>query len=229
MAFLRCRLGLSRRATASLTRLAAALAAEPNPATTITDTLDVIDRHLADSLSGLEIRQVREARRIADVGSGAGFPGLPLACALPDAHVDLIEANRRKTEAISRLITAVGLDNAEVAAARTEEWGAGPQAGSYDAVVVRAVGALPVLVEYAAPLLHESGVLVAWKGARDVDEEAAGAAAGSILDMRPIEVVKVTPYVEARNLHLHVYRKTGPTPEGFPRRPGMAAKRPLGT
>jgi 16S rRNA (guanine527-N7)-methyltransferase len=85
-----------------------------------------------------------------------------------------------------------------------------------------------VLVEYAAPLLRCGGVLVAWKGARDDEEERRGAAAAAALGMEVEEVRSVAPFAGARNRHLHVLRKVGATPEGFPRRPGMARKRPLG-
>ena len=91
----------------------------------------------------------------------------------------------------------------------------------------RAVGPLAVLVEYAAPLLSDNGVLVAWKGRRDADEERAGDAAAAQLGLAALPVLAVEPYAGSRNRHLHVYRKVGPTPPGFPRRPGMAAKRPL--
>jgi 16S rRNA (guanine527-N7)-methyltransferase len=84
-----------------------------------------------------------------------------------------------------------------------------------------------VLAEYAAPLLELGGSLVAWKGARDVDEEAAGAAAAEILGLEPRPPVPVRPFKGSRERNLYVYTKTAPTPERFPRRPGMATKRPL--
>ena len=109
--------------------------------------------------------------------------------------------------------------------ARAEEWPEG--LGVHDVVTARAVAALPVLCEYAAPLLADGGVLVAWKGAVDDAEAAAGAAAGALLGLEPVEVLAVDPYPEAERRTLHVYRKVAPTPERFPRRPGMAVKRPL--
>ena len=105
----------------------------------------------------------------------------------------------------------------------------GGGAGAYDAVTARAVAALPVLVEYAAPLLRADGVLVAWKGARARDEEEAGARAAASVGLEPVEVRHVVPFEGARDRHLHVFCKVSPTPERFPRRPGMAEKRPLGT
>jgi 16S rRNA (guanine527-N7)-methyltransferase len=187
---------------------------------------------VADSLSGLEVPELSSAGRIADIGAGAGFPGLVLAIALPRAEVDLIESAGRKTAVIDRLIQAAELPNARSVTARAEDYARtaaalGGGRVAYDAVTARAVGPLALLVEYAAPLLREGGVLVAWKGARDAAEEAAGAGAAEKVGMAVREVIPVRPYPSSENRHLHVYRKIAPTPPGFPRRAGMARKRPL--
>lgn len=212
--------------------LLAALAAEPDPHTSVSDPEEAIDVHVADSLSGLQVGELTGARRIADVGAGAGFPGLVLAIALPRAQVDLIESAGRKTAVIDRLIQASELGNARSVTARVEDFARTPAAlggggGAYEAVTARAVGPLALLAEYAAPLLREDGVLVAWKGARDEAEEAAGAAAAEKVGMALKEVLAVQPYPASENRHLHVYRKVAPTPPEFPRRTGMARKRPL--
>ena len=213
--------------------LLAALAAEPDPHTTVADPEAALEVHVADSLSGLEVSELSAARRIADIGAGAGFPGLVLAIALPRAEVDLLESSGRKTAVIDRLIQAAELGNARSVTARAEDYARTPAAlggggGAYDAVTARAVGPLALLVEYAAPLLRMDGVLVAWKGARDPIEEAAGAAAAEKVGMAVKEVLSVQPYPASENRHLHVFRKVGPTPPEFPRRAGMARKRPLG-
>jgi 16S rRNA (guanine527-N7)-methyltransferase len=184
--------------------------------------------HVADSLSGLEVAELRVAAKIADVGSGAGFPGLPLAVALPDARVDLIESGGRKCEFIESAIEAAGIANARVLHARSEEVASGEGREAYDAVTARAVGRLSTLAELASPLLHDGGVLVAWKGRRDPDEEAQLARAAGALGMSPARILAVGPYAGSRHRHLHVIRKSGPTPAGLPRRPGMAKKRPRG-
>jgi 16S rRNA (guanine527-N7)-methyltransferase len=210
-----------------------ALAAEPDPHTTVSAPAEALDAHVADSLSGLAVSDIGRARRIVDVGAGAGFPGLALAIAVPRARVDLVDSAGRKTAVIARLAQAAELSNARAITARAEDWARTPAAlggggSAYDAMVARAVAALPVLVEYAAPLLVEGGVLVAWKGARSPDEEAAGAAAAAAVGLAPEEVLRVEPFKGARDRHLHVFRKIAPTPERFPRRAGMARKRPLG-
>ncbi|MEA2419131.1 MAG: rRNA (guanine527-N7)-methyltransferase [Thermoleophilaceae bacterium] len=174
------------------------------------------------------VPELRAAEAIADVGAGAGFPGLVLAAVLTHARVDLIEATGRKAAVIQRLIDAGGLPNAHAVAERAEDWGAGERREAYGAVTARAVASLAVLAEYAAPLLAPAGVLIAWKGRRDPDEEAAGVAAAEQLGLAAGAVIPVTPYPGSRNRHLHVFRKVGPTPKSFPRRAGVASKRPLG-
>jgi 16S rRNA (guanine527-N7)-methyltransferase len=227
------RFGLSAGSDEQIRLLLEALAAEPDPHTTVSEPEAALQAHVADSLSGLEVKELARARRIADVGAGAGFPGLALAVALPGARVDLIESAGRKTAVIARLIQAGKIDNARAVTARAEEWAATPAAlgaggGSYDAVVARAVGTLAVLVEYAAPLLDVNGVFVAWKGGRDEVEEEHGARAAEQLGLEAGDVLRVEPFEGARDRHLHLFRKIAPTPPGFPRRAGMAAKRPLG-
>jgi 16S rRNA (guanine527-N7)-methyltransferase len=185
--------------------------------------------HVADSLTGLEVPALREAGRIADVGAGAGFPGLVLAVALPAAQVDLIESVGRKCEFIRRAAGSAGIANVTVVQARSEELAAGPGRESYDAVTARAVGRLSTLAELASPLLRPGGVLVAWKGRRDSEEEAELDRAAEGLAMRPVEILPVGPFAGSRHRHLHVVEKTGPTPAGLPRRAGMAKKRPPGS
>ena len=218
---------LPEGAAEKIDRLLAALAAEPDPPTTVRRPAEALTGHVADGLTGLEVAELRGAARIADVGAGSGFPGLALAVALPGAQIDLIEATARKCAVIERLAESAGLENARAVPARAEEWAAGAAREAYEAVTARAVASLPVLAEYAAPLLCEGGVLVAWKGARDDVEERAGDTAAGQLGLSPARVLKVTPFRGAHSRHLHVFTKTGATPARFPRRPGMAAKRPL--
>jgi 16S rRNA (guanine527-N7)-methyltransferase len=167
------------------------------------------------------------------VGAGAGFPGLPLAAALPRAHVDLIESTSRKCDFMRRTIDAAGIPNGRVVCRRSEEWAtqAPPEGGreAYDVVAARAVGRLATLAELASPLLRDGGVLLAWKGRRDPDEEAELERASGRLAMEAAGVRWAGPYAGSRNRHLHLVRKRGATPPGLPRRPGMAKKRPFGS
>jgi 16S rRNA (guanine527-N7)-methyltransferase len=220
------RYGLSPDAGAQLERLLDVLVADPHAPTTIRTPAEAARAHLADALVGLELPELRAARTLADLGAGAGFPGLPLAVALPACTVVLVESNARKCAFVEAAAAAAQLPNAQVVAERAESWSEG--AGRCDAVTARALAPLAVLAEYAAPLLREGGLLVAWKGRRDVEEERIGASAAAELGLAVEEVRPVVPYPGALHRHLHVLRKVAPTPTRFPRRPGMARKRPLG-
>jgi 16S rRNA (guanine527-N7)-methyltransferase len=184
--------------------------------------------HVEDSLTGLDVEGLREAKRIADIGSGAGFPGLVLAVSLPQAKVDLIESVGRKCAFIERAIAAAGIGNGRVLCERSEDVASGAGRDGYDAVTARAVGRLSTLAELASPLLCDGGVLVAWKGKRDDDEEDQLRRAAERLAMRPEAVLDVGDRAGSRHRHLHVVRKIGATPADLPRRPGMAKKRPRG-
>ena len=218
--------GLSDGTLAALRALLDHLANAPAAPSTVTDPARAVDVHVADSLAGLEVPALRQARRIADLGAGAGYPGLVLAAARPEAQVTLVESVGKKAVFIAEAAAAAGLANAEALASRVELWAEGR--GDCEAVTARALAALPVLLEYAAPLLTLGGHLVAWKGARDAEEEAAAAIAASELGLAPLDILPVQPFPAARHRHLHVFVKAAATPERFPRRAGMAAKRPLG-
>jgi 16S rRNA (guanine527-N7)-methyltransferase len=187
------------------------------------------DVHIADSLSGLEIESLASANRIADLGSGAGLPGLALAACLPGSRFDLIESVGRKCEFLRTAIERMGLANAAVVCERSEDWAAGEGREGYEAVTARAVGSLATVAELASPLLAEGGVLAVWRGARSSEEEAEVARAADRLAIEPIEIRSVRPYEGSRDRHIHLLRKNGPTPNELPRRPGLAAKRPFGS
>lgn len=222
---LAARHGLAPDAVAALERLLELLWADPMAPTTVRDPATAVDAHVADALVALELDRVRSARRIGDLGAGAGFPGLVLAAALPDAEVALVEASRRKCAFLDRAVQEMGLRNVVTVAERAESWTEG--IGSRDLVTARAVARLAVLVEYAAPLLAPEGALLAWKGRRDAGEERDGTAAAAATGLEAVEVRPVQPWNGAEHLHLHVYVKVASTPNRYPRRPGMASKRPL--
>jgi 16S rRNA (guanine527-N7)-methyltransferase len=202
------------------------LAREPRSPSSVRDPVQAARTHLADSLVALELEPVRAARRLADVGSGAGFPGMPLAVALPHAEVDLIESQRRRCEFLTRMRAAAQVANARVVCTRVEEWREARE--RYEVVLARALGPQPVVLEYAAPLLAPGGALVDWRGRRSPEQERAAARAAHELGLELQEIRHVLPYEQARDHHLHVFVKLAATPARFPRRPGIARKRPLG-
>lgn len=196
---------------------------DPTAPTTVTDPAAAVVVHVGDSLDGLAVPALRSARRIADLGTGAGFPGIPLAMALPEVHVHLVESLSRKCAFLGRALEAAGVANASVDCARAEEWGG----REVDVVTVRAVAPLSVLVEYAAPLLRMGGSLVAWKGRPEPDEVADGAAAAAVVGLEMADPILLEPRSGADHRSLYLYSKVGDTPSRFPRRAGMARKRPL--
>jgi 16S rRNA (guanine527-N7)-methyltransferase len=217
--------GLAPAGERALARLLALQATDPTASTTVRDPQRAVDRHVADSLAGLELAELHAAASIADIGSGAGWPGFALAAALPRARVFLVESAARHCRYLERAVAEAGLRNVTVVHARAETWTEG--IGRLDVVTARALAALPVLCEYAAPLLREGGTLVAWKGAVDPREAADGEAAAAQLGLEAASAQAVAPFPGARDHTLHVFRKTAPTPPRFPRRPGIATKRPL--
>jgi 16S rRNA (guanine527-N7)-methyltransferase len=218
--------GLSEAQLRQLDAVLGELADNPRAPTSVREPSRAGETHIADSLSGLDVEEIRLAERIADLGSGAGFPGVPLAVALPHAHVSLVESQRRKCAYLEMVRSRAALANVEVVCARAEEWTGG--LGRNDAVVARALAPQPVVVEYAAPLLLAGGVLADWRGRRDAQDERAAGTAAEQLGLRVREVLRVEPFACARDRHVHVFVKVGDTPPRFPRRAGMARKRPLG-
>jgi 16S rRNA (guanine527-N7)-methyltransferase len=163
---------------------------------------------LDDALAGLELVR-RFAGPIVDVGSGGGTPGIPLAAALPDREVTLLEAERRKTEFLQQWTEE--LPNLRVVWGRAEE----QPNEAFGVAVAKALAHPPVAAEWCLPLVAEGGGVVLWVGP-SADNDAVAHVAG-----------RLSADVEESSPGFIVLRKTGPTPPGFPRRPGVAKKRPL--
>ncbi len=226
VASLAARYALPSAGEAQLRSLLEFVAGAPHAPTTVRDPRAILADHLADSLVALEFPEVDGARAIADIGAGAGFPGLPLAIALPAASVALVDSSSRKCAFVSEAIRACGIGNARPVHARVEEWPEG--LGAFDLVTARAVASPDVVAEYAAPLLQVGGSLVAWRGRLEPDEDAAASRAAEALGLEVRDPVRVHPYPAARNRHLQLMLKVRETPAAFPRRPGVARKKPLG-
>lgn len=163
---------------------------------------------LEDSLRGAEV--VRELDGpIVDVGSGGGAPGIPLAVALPEREVTLLEAERRKADFLE--CWAAELPNVSVVWGRAEE----QETDTFGVAVAKALAPPPVAAEWCLPLVRPGGAAVLWVGPSAEQERVA----------RVAERLAAAPPEERDGLL--VLRKVGPTPPGFPRRPGVARKRPL--
>ena len=200
---------------------------DPRAPTSVRDPERAVAVHLADSLVATELAELEAAELLVDIGSGAGIPGVVLAVALPACRVRLLESQRRKCAFLEDLLAAAAIQNGEVVCERAEQWHAGRE--RHDGASARALGTQPLVLEYAAPLLRVGGVLVDWRGRRDAEEELAASRAGELLGLERRGIIEVTPYPGATDLHLHVWAKRERTPEAYPRRPGIAKKRPLGT
>jgi 16S rRNA (guanine527-N7)-methyltransferase len=199
----------------------------PSSLTNVRDPAAAVELHIADSLAGLELPQLRAATTIADLGSGGGFPGLVLAIALPETELTLVESAARKADFLSETAEAMTLENVAVIAERAELWAL--EAREQDVVTSRALASTSILLEYAAPLLRVGGTLVAWKGSLSEEELSDGAFAAAELQMSEPRVLSVSEDLVrgADSRQLIVSEKMATTPERYPRRPGIAKKRPL--
>jgi len=202
--------------------------------TAITDPVTIQLRHFGESLALLAALRAAgllppgAPANVADIGTGAGFPGLPMRIAEPRIDLTLIESNGRRCRFLETVVEALGLTGTQVVQARAEEAGRLPDLrGQFDLVVARALAALPVLVEYALPLLREGGLLAAPKGSRARQELEEAAAAIEVLGGRAEEPVPLSLPAGAPPQQVLLVRRVAPLDDRFPRRPGMATKRPL--
>jgi 16S rRNA (guanine527-N7)-methyltransferase len=196
--------------------------------TSVVEPEEVALKHFADSATVLWAAAVPEGARVADVGSGGGFPGVPLAILRPDLRVTLIEAVRKKAAFLERLPAELGLENVTILAARAEEVGQdAAQRGRYGVAVARAVAPLAVLWEYLLPLVGMGGLAVAPKGPGVLAELAGGERAARLLGGGRQTVHPFTLPRGAGERSVVVVEKTGPTPASYPRRPGLPSKKPL--
>jgi 16S rRNA (guanine527-N7)-methyltransferase len=203
--------------------------------TALTDPEAVQRRHFGESLALLAtLREAGvlppgEPARVVDIGAGAGFPGLPMRIAEPALRLTLVESHRRRCEFLRAVVEELALEGVEVVAARAEEAGRDPELRErFDLAVARALAPLPVLVEYALPLLRPDGVLAAPKGSsatRELDEASAAIEilGGCAEDPLPLSLPE-----GAAPQRVLLVRRCGELPERYPRRPGVPSKRPLG-
>ena len=198
--------------------------------TSIAGCEDVQSKHFLDSLSVLQAipRDALDGGALADVGSGAGFPGLPLKIANPGLRVTLVESIGKKAAFLRHAACSLGLDDVEVLAERAETLAHRPRLReAFDVVTARAVAEMGALAELTLPLCRVGGRVIAQKS-RDVDEELGRAErAIAVMGGRVEAVVPVDIGEIGESRRLVVLAKISPTPPAYPRRPGMPAKRPL--
>lgn len=196
--------------------------------TSIVERDQVAVKHFLDSLSLAPVlRPLAPTIRLIDIGTGAGFPGIPLKIALPDLRLTLLETTGKKVEFLQHVITQLQLHNATAIQARAEDLAhKADHREQYDVAVARAVANLATLTEYALPFIRVGGLFIAQKGV-DVDDEIKQAKralkelGGCVREIVPVQL----PGLEPR--HLIVIEKISATPAKYPRRAGIPARKPL--
>ena len=199
--------------------------------TAITDWEGVLVRHFLDSLSclkGLPREQLATGAQVIDVGTGAGFPGLPLKVVCPGMRLTLLEATGKKVTFLENLVRVLGLEGVDVIHGRAEELGRDPaHRERYDWALARAVAEMPTLAEYLLPLVRVGGAALAQKGESAAAEVHGADVAIVTLGGRVRQLMPVELRGLAETRYLVVVDKVAATPEKYPRRPGMPQKRPL--
>jgi 16S rRNA (guanine527-N7)-methyltransferase len=196
--------------------------------TAITEPEQIEVKHFLDSLSCLLVEGFRPPGRVIDIGTGAGFPGLPLKIVFPEFQLTLVESVGKKVEFCRHVVRGLSLDGVEILNGRAEEFGHDPaRRGQYDWGLARAVASLPTLLEYVVPFLRLGGHAVLQKGDAGPAEVQGSAAALQLLGAEiealiPVELPRVP---ETR--HLVVVHKCSATPGNYPRRVGVPSRRPL--
>ena len=194
--------------------------------TAITEPGEVATLHLLDSLAVAAAGDLAE-KKVIDVGTGAGFPGVPLAIALPNASLTLLDSLGKRVTFLEETCRVLGLQNVTCVHARAEEFAAAHRE-SYDVAVSRAVAALPVLCELCLPLVKVGGVFLAMKSSHSQEETEQAAKAISLLGGKLEDVTDYSIPTTDVTHRLLVIRKLSPTPKKYPRRFAQIKKQPLG-
>lgn len=196
------------------------------------DAGEIVLNHLIDALSCYLIEDLRRAHSVVDVGTGAGLPGIPLAIVRSELKVTLLDAAEKKVRFLDHARETLGLENLRVLHSRVEDTARKVEfKETFDFATARALAALPVVVEYCAPLVRAGGTVIAMKARLSKEELSSGVTASRELAVRLREVTEV-PYdthLQQKERKLVVFDKIGATPKRFPRKVGQATKRPLGT
>lgn len=196
--------------------------------TAIRDIEEVRVKHFLDSLTCIQAMRENPGKRLIDIGSGAGFPGLVLKIAYPNLQLTLVDSVGKKTDFCRHVVKTLGLENVEILQDRAENIGQLPNyREQYDWAVARAVATLPVLAEYLLPLVRVGGRMLAMKGESGPAESHASEHALQMLGGHLRQLLKVTLPGVAEERYLVIVDKVAATPARYPRRVGIPSKRPL--
>jgi 16S rRNA (guanine527-N7)-methyltransferase len=190
------------------------------------DPAETASRHFMDSLAPPALALLGDGASVIDVGSGAGFPGLPLAIAREDLQLTLLDSNNKKARFLESVVLNLGLKNVLVVAARAEDYSRSARREAFDAALSRALAPMNVLLEYMLPFVRPGGRALAWKGPAAAEEVGVSKRALVLLGAGE---VKLHPYsIAGRESFMIVeIKKNGRTPSGYPRKAGMPSKSPI--
>ena len=194
--------------------------------TNVTDEDEMVARHYGDSLSVLALGLIPPDARLIDVGTGAGFPGLPLAIARPDLRVTLLDALQKRCLFLQAVVEELALPNVQVLHARCEDAARGPLREAFDIATARAVAPLGVLAEYLTPFVRVGGLALCWKGPAVEGELPKARAACKILGAGAPRLVPLP--LPGRAHTLAVLEKKQKTLRQYPRKSGTPSREPLG-
>ena len=205
--------------------------------TAITEPIEIEIKHFLDSLllgrsphwQASVSTNASVPLRVADVGAGAGFPGVPLYIAYPGMHLDSMESTGKKVTFLQALAEALALANVTAIHSRAEDAGRSPlYREGYDWALARGVAAMPALLEYCLPLVRVGGHLAAYKGPDWEAEVEAGKKAAQACGGRWVDTVEASLPEGMGGRSILIYEKTKPTPNKYPRQPGVPSKQPIG-
>lgn len=196
--------------------------------TAIRDNIQIRRKHFLDSLTCLQVFTDHKPARLIDIGSGAGFPGIPLKIILPEMKLTLVESIGKKVRFCQHVVEQLELENVNVIQGRAEELGQSrDHRERYDWAVARAVAGLPILVEYLLPFVRLGGGVIAQKGENAPAEAQQSQHAIHVLGGNLRQIIPVTIPGVADGRFLVVIDKVAATPKMYPRNTGIPAKKPL--
>ncbi|MBI9012967.1 MAG: 16S rRNA (guanine(527)-N(7))-methyltransferase RsmG [Clostridiales bacterium] len=196
--------------------------------TGITESEAIYDKHFADSLTCILSKKFEDKMNIIDVGTGAGFPGLPIKIYMPSLHVTLLDSLNKRINFLKEVANETDLDEIDFIHGRAEDFGQNLEyREQYDIVVSRAVAELPVLLEFCTPFLKVNGYFIAQKGKKCDRELEEASSALKALNLEVESTIKVSTSDETSDHYLIIIKKIAPTDKKYPRRAGKPIKKPL--
>jgi 16S rRNA (guanine527-N7)-methyltransferase len=196
--------------------------------TAITEEKSIVIKHFYDSLLGLKVCTWLDGEEILDMGTGAGFPGIPLKIIHPSIKLTLVDSVEKKVGFLQHIINTIKLEDTKAVHARAEDLGQNKDfRGNYDKVVSRALAKLPVLVEYCLPFVKLGGIFLAYKGPEVSSECLEGKKAICELGGEVVDIKKFILPEEMSERNIISIKKIKETPNKYPRKAGTPNKKPL--